>query len=88
MPKTAVEHGEQHRLDLRRIDVDPAGNHHVVLAVAQKEIAVLVEIADIADGHEPVALDVTALLGQAMIGEVGHAAQPVTEAGPPEPSVR
>src|SRR5262245_19468224 len=37
----------QHRFDFRRIDVDPARDHHVALAVAHKQIAVLVEVANV-----------------------------------------
>ena len=41
-------HGMQHRLDLGRVDVDAAGNHHVALAVADEDIAVGIDVADIA----------------------------------------
>src|SRR6266849_2534809 len=67
---------EQCCLDLCWINVNPAGNHHVVLAVAEKEVAVLVEVTDIADRDKPVALDIPALLGQPVIGEIGNALQP------------
>ena len=62
--------GEESRFDLRRINVNPAGNQHVVLAVAEKEVAVLIEIADVADRNEPVALDLEPPVGQTVIGEV------------------
>ena len=52
-----LRHGDQHRLDLGRIDVHAARDHHVGLAVADVEIAVAVEVADVADRHEPVAVD-------------------------------
>ena len=42
----------QHRLQLGGIDVLAAGDHHVLLAVDDPEIAVLVEPADVA-GAEP-----------------------------------
>src|SRR3954447_6844193 len=40
--------GVQRRLDLRRIDVDPARDHHIALAVAYKDVTILVDIADVA----------------------------------------
>src|SRR3954465_15384252 len=39
-------HRVQRRLDFGRIDVDPAGDHHVALAIAYKDVAILVDIAD------------------------------------------
>ena len=48
-------HADQHVLDLGGIDVDAAGDHHVALAVAQEQIAVRVEVADVADADETVA---------------------------------
>jgi hypothetical protein len=41
-------HAMQHRFDLSGIDVDPAGNDHVLRAVAEIEEPILIEIADIA----------------------------------------
>jgi hypothetical protein len=52
--------------------IDPP-DHHVVLAVTEKKIIVLVEIAEVTDGNEPVALDLPALLRQTVIGKVRHA---------------
>ena len=54
-----AEHGDvgdrrvagQLGLDLGRVDVDPAGDDHVALAVAEEEVAVRVEVADVADGE-------------------------------------
>src|ERR1700730_247972 len=66
----------QHRLDLGRIDVDAARDHHVALAVAEEDIAVGVDIADIARGDEPVAFDLGALLRLVVIGEVRIARYP------------
>src|SRR4029077_20814037 len=63
-------HGDQHGLDLGRIDVHPARDHHVGLAVADVEVAVAVEIADIADRNEPVAVDRLAVLRPVDVGEV------------------
>ena len=37
-------------LDLLRIDVDPTGDDHEALAIRQEQIAVLVEVSDVADG--------------------------------------
>src|SRR5438105_3084839 len=45
-------HLDQHRFDLRRIDVDAARDDHVALAVAQEQIAVVVLVADVAHGHQ------------------------------------
>ncbi len=50
---------EEHVLDLGGVDVGAAGDDHVDLAVAQEQVAVLVEEADVPDGEEladPVAL--------------------------------
>src|SRR5207247_2376625 len=44
--------GEQLAFDLCRIDVDATGDDHVRLAVAQEEPALVVEVADVADGEE------------------------------------
>ena len=41
----------QDGLDLGRVDVDAAGDDHVDLAVRQPEVAVLVEVADVAGGE-------------------------------------
>jgi len=38
----------QDRLDLGGVDVDAARDHHVALAVADEDIAVRVDIADVA----------------------------------------
>ena len=65
-----LRHGDEHRLDLGRIDVDAAGDHHVGLAVADVEIAVAIEVADVADRHEPVAVDRFAVLRPVDVGEV------------------
>src|SRR6266545_5047781 len=46
--------GEEHPLDLARIDVHAPRDDHVDLAVAEEQVAVLVEIADVADGEEAV----------------------------------
>ena len=59
MPNTAQSrtpcHADQRVLDFGRIDVDAARDHHVALAVAQEQIAVGVEVADVADADEAVA---------------------------------
>ena len=56
MPKTATSPTfgcvEQHALDLGRVDVDAARDDHVDLAVAEEQVAVVVEVADVADGEE------------------------------------
>src|SRR4051794_29156533 len=69
-------HRMQHRLDLGRIDVDAAGDHHVALAVADEDVAVLVDVTDIPRGDETVAVDLGTFLRLVVIGEVrrpGHA---------------
>jgi len=40
--------GQQHILDLGRVDVGPARNDHVDLAVPQEEVPVLVQVAHVA----------------------------------------
>src|SRR5581483_11383794 len=54
-------HRHQHALDLGGIDVDAARDHHVAGAVAQEEIAVRVEVADVAERDESLALDLAPL---------------------------
>src|SRR5260370_7316925 len=60
----------QHGLDFGGIDVEAARDHHVALAVADEDIAVLVDVTDVARGDEPVALDLGALFRLVMIGEI------------------
>ena len=60
----------QRGLDFGRVDIDAARDHHVALAVADEDIAVFVDIADIAGGDEAVALDLGALLRLVVIGEI------------------
>src|SRR5712672_4085114 len=62
--------GVQRRLDLGRIDVDTAGNHHVALAVTDKDIAVLVDIADVAGRNESLAINLGTLVGLVVVGEI------------------
>src|SRR5882724_8864497 len=69
-------HREQSRFDLGRVDVDAAGDHHVAGAVADKEIAVLVEIADIAERDETVAPDLATLFVLAVVGEIRKPLEP------------
>ena len=54
-----------HRLDLGRVDVDPAGDDHVLLAVADVEVALVVEVRDVADR-----LPLRAVLGELLVGVV------------------
>src|SRR5262245_33172635 len=61
----------QHRLDLCRIDVDAARNHHVALAIADEQIAVLVEVTDIAAGDKTIARHLSALVRLSMVREIG-----------------
>ena len=68
--------GQERGFDLGWIDVDAARNDHVALAVAKKEVTLPVEIPDIADRDETVALDVASLVRLAVIGEVGRALEP------------
>ena len=55
--------GEDLALDLGRVDVHAPGDDHVALAVAEEQEAVLVEVADVADGEEPVGVVVLVGLG-------------------------
>ena len=66
----------QRGLDLGGIDVDAARDHHVALAVADEDIAVRVDIADVARGDEAVAIDLGALLRLVVIGEIRIARDP------------
>ena len=70
----AVRHRRQlvqHGLDLSGIDVDAARDDHVDLPIAQVEVALLVEVADVAWGEQPVTVGGAALGLVAVIGEVG-----------------
>src|SRR6185436_11692931 len=60
----------QRGLDLGRIDVDAARDHHVALAIADEDIAVGVDVTDIARGDEAVAIDLGTLFRLVVIGEV------------------
>ena len=53
---------EQACLDLGRVDVDAAADHHVAAAVVEVEEAVGVDVADVAAADEAVALDGAAVL--------------------------
>jgi hypothetical protein len=63
--------GEEHRLDLGRVDVDAAGDDEVGAAVGEEQPAVVVEVADVAEG---VPLALVGALGLALVLEVGEAA--------------
>src|SRR5690606_33499147 len=60
----------KNKLDLRRIDVLAAGNDHVLLAVDQIEIAVLVHGAEVAAAHPAVSQCVARSLRH--VGVAGH----------------
>src|SRR5664279_349473 len=60
----------QRCFDFGGIDVDTTRDHHVTLAVADEDVAVVVDIADIARGNESVAFDLGALLRLVVIGEI------------------
>ena len=62
--------GMQHRLDFGWVDVDAARDHHVALAITDEDVAVLVDVADIAGGDESLAVDLAALLRLVVVGEV------------------
>ncbi len=66
----------QHRLDFGRIDVDTTGDHHVALAVADEDIALLVDITNVARGDEAITLDLGPLLRLIVISEVGRRLDP------------
>ena len=58
---------EQDRLDLGRIDVHAAGHDHVGLAVAEEEVALLVDVADVADR-----VQLTAAAGRVFSGSLWY----------------
>src|SRR5438105_9927496 len=60
----------QRGLDLGRVDVDAARNHHVALAVADEDIAVRVDVADVARGDEAVAIDLGTFFRLVVVGEI------------------
>ena len=79
MPNTATSPtagcDSKRRLDLGRVDVHAAGDDHVDLAVAEVQVAVVVELAHVADG-EVVAVAVgRGLLGIALVRELAHELQ-------------
>src|SRR6185295_15577060 len=65
-----ARHGDEHRLDLGRIDVDATRDHHVGLAIADVEEPVAIEIADIADRNQPVTIDRAAVVRPVDVGEL------------------
>src|SRR6266581_759031 len=69
-------HADQYILDFGGIDVDAARDHHVALAVAQEQIAVRVEIADVADADEAIAAGLGPGSGVAVIVEIGNRGLP------------
>ena len=80
-----AEHGDvgdlrvrdQHVLGLLRVDVDAARDDHVGLAVGQVEVAVLVEVADVADRRPAVLVArVGGLVGRVVVGEARAALGP------------
>ena len=60
---------EQHLLDLAWVDVHAAADHHVGRAVGEEEVAVVVEVADVADGEGVVAPRALGLLGVVVVVE-------------------
>ena len=46
----------QHRLEIARVDVEAAGDDHVLLAVEQRQKAIVVEAADVAGADEALAV--------------------------------
>src|SRR4029453_1708037 len=57
--------GVQHRLDLRRVDFHPAADDHFVLAVADVDVALVVDVGDVA--HRLPAVPVADGLGRAVV---------------------
>jgi len=62
--------GEQRGLDLGRIHVDPARDHHVGAPVGDEEVAVGIEPAHVADGEDVAAEGRRGLLGRVAIREL------------------
>src|SRR5690606_34609896 len=69
-------HADQRILDFGGVDIDAARDHHVALAVAQKQIAVGVEVADVTDADQAVAAGLGARPGLAVVVEVRHRGLP------------
>src|SRR3977135_2109698 len=63
-------HRMQRRLDLGRVNIDAARDHHVALAVADEDIAVFIAITDVARGDKAVAVDLGALFRLVVIGKI------------------
>src|SRR3546814_1827412 len=72
VPHAGMPH--QDILDLGRVDVHATRDDHVAPTVAEEQIAIRVEIADIAVRDQPVALDSRPLLRLVVITKVGHEA--------------
>ena len=67
-----TRHAMQHAFDLRRVDVDAAGDDHVLRAVAQIEEPVGVEIAEISSRDQPHLGGGVTLGVVLVIGEIGN----------------
>ena len=68
-----ARHGVQHAFDLHRVDVHATADHHVGLAVDDEQEAVVVEVAHVAHGFQPITLHLRARLWVADVAEVGKA---------------
>ena len=60
---------EQDVLDLARVHVHAASDHHVDRPVGEVEVAVVVEVADVADGERVVAPGASGLVGVVVVVE-------------------
>ena len=60
---------EQHGLDLGRIDVHAAADDEVRAAIGEEEVAVVVDVADVAEGEVVAAVGAVGLLGRLVVLE-------------------
>jgi hypothetical protein len=70
---------QQAGFDLGGIDVDPAGDDDLGLAIAQEAVALVVEVADVADGEETIAAVGVGLLGIVVVLELPQGLAQVDE---------
>jgi hypothetical protein len=72
--------GEQHGLHLGGIDVHAARDDHVGLTIAQEQVAVVVDVADVAHGEELAGTVRRGLVGIVVVVELPQRLTEVDEA--------
>src|SRR5262249_33407317 len=65
----------ERRLDLRRVGVHAAADDHIGATIAEREVALGVEVADVAEREEVAAAALGGLLGVALVLEGGSGAE-------------